>query len=535
MPPSHSAAQAESTLPGGVEDYVEVTGVEKVGADNEKKETIGRKTDEQGKLGGEHEKKETIGRKTDEQGKLGGDRDEQGKVEVKVPEQEEEVEQVKEQEDEASYTNETASETSDTSENSTDENEEVHEPVQYRGHLVRPLSFFGYFEIKPEVCDLKWISDHTSGEVHPDMATISMLYNQNLTLPESAQKFIAQSPELLDEARWEKLKAVFYGFYPKRLQDQAFQYLSKATSLYARRLIAKKTSRFENEAILEPLPGKSCSYHNVRELNQEISKMILTARTRVSQEQDALFRSEMRLRDEHCFDHGDRKYTLNDIKYHSRKWTQSIKWHQEIAARLIEAELFVFQLENAEARYDTRTQYIHVKTKPVYPGNYYTDELFSQVSRLFASEDGVLKGTSREIKAEINSQFQRFEYWLQKYGTGLFRDCDAMSNNDLFHRFQFTVPYESVSPEMCSAILDLELKYRSYSWIIVSQPEIVGYEKEYHVIRVYFNIKNLPKNSTFEPGAQLSRCEYSGFCYNCFGRDHTASYCTFSKFGFGYS
>ena len=72
--------------------------------------------------------------------------------------------------------------------------------VEYRGDMVKPLASFGKFDIKPEVSNLKWIKDHTSGETHDDMPTIAKLYNQNLELPAAAKLFLEQSPKLIEEA-----------------------------------------------------------------------------------------------------------------------------------------------------------------------------------------------------------------------------------------------------------------------------------------------------------------------------------------------
>ncbi|GEQ66757.1 hypothetical protein JCM33374_g420 [Metschnikowia sp. JCM 33374] len=422
------------------------------------------------------------------------------------------------------------------SEDSTNEKVEP-EPVAYRGTPISPLSYFGSFEIDPETPTLKWISDHTSGNVHPDMKTISMLYNQDLTLPETAQRFIEQSPELLEEARWEKLKAEFYGFYPTNIQDQAYACLSGLSELEASRIIAQKTSRMEHEAILQPLVGESCDYEDAKTLNEEIQGMIDTARKKTHEEAQALQNLENELRNHSSFDKGDKDYTWNEISWGSENWSSAIRKYQEHTKSSVEAQLFMFQLQHAKARYDPRTQWIHVKTSPLYPDGKINSaekaskELFSQVSRLFDSEESFSRPSSMTMNKEVNRQFQRFEYWLQKYGTGRFANFDALANNDLFQGYEFRVPYQSYSPKMCAAALHNEFR-SCYTWIIVSKPDISGYRKECHSILVYFTKPCTPSKTNCKFGTTLRETVPHNFCFNCFGKVHKKSSCELPKYGF---
>ncbi|GEQ66765.1 hypothetical protein JCM33374_g428 [Metschnikowia sp. JCM 33374] len=406
-------------------------------------------------------------------------------------------------------TNEGSTEKDSTHENSTHENspdeKDDSESEEYQGTMVKPLSYFGSFEIDPPILELKWISDHTSGNVHKDMATISMLYNQDLTLPETAQNFIEQSPELLEEARWERLKAAFYGFYPNNIQDQAYAFLSGLSALEASRIIAKKTSRMEHEAILQPLSGKL--YKSQKKAFKYEDKKILTS-----------------------FNHGDNDYSLNDIRWGSGKWRSSIENYQVHTKSSVEAQLFLFQLQHSKARYEPRTQWIHVKTSPLYPDGKINSEekvsknLFRQVSMLFETRESLSGPNSMTMNKEVNRQFQRFEYWLQKYGTGPFGNFDALINNDFFQAYEFRVSYESVSPTMCSALLDYEFGHLD-TWIIVSKPDISGYQKEYHSILVYFNAGNSPYNTICKFGSTLRKTDPYDFCFNCFGKDHNRTQC----------
>ncbi|KAM9935376.1 hypothetical protein OXX80_005056, partial [Metschnikowia pulcherrima] len=116
------------------------------------------------------------------------------------------------------------------------EQDSIHEAIMYQGTHVKPLSYFGTFEIKPEICTLKWIYDHTSGKTHPDIPTISMLYNQDLCLPVAAELFVAQSRELEEEARWEKLKAVFTSS-TAHIQSHVHEVLCGLSVLEASRVI----------------------------------------------------------------------------------------------------------------------------------------------------------------------------------------------------------------------------------------------------------------------------------------------------------
>ncbi|KAM9926338.1 hypothetical protein OXX59_003300 [Metschnikowia pulcherrima] len=165
---------------------------------------------------------------------------------------------------------EVTTETGTEDEEYSDSADSFNQANMYHGTQVKPLSQFGTFEIKPETRALKWISDHTSGKTHPDMPTISMLYNQDHCLPKAAGLFVSQSCELKEEARWEKLKAVFYSFYPANVQSRIHETLNGLSVLEASRIIAKKTSQFEHEVLLRPLEADSCNENDVMMIEKAI-------------------------------------------------------------------------------------------------------------------------------------------------------------------------------------------------------------------------------------------------------------------------
>ncbi|GEQ66761.1 hypothetical protein JCM33374_g424 [Metschnikowia sp. JCM 33374] len=411
-----------------------------------------------------------------------------------------------------------------------------YEPSEYRGTMVKPLNGFGTLNYQPESFALRWINDHTSGNVHKDMPLISMLYNQNLILPEPAQKFIEQSPELLDEARWERLKAVFYGLYPANIQTKAYQILSGLSALEASRIIAKKTSRFAHEVILHPLSEKSCDEQDAASLNREIPEMI--------EELLRVFTGDFERFQTHLKSLGGyRTYGTSrdhsseeDIRSVSQHWVESITSYFDTQNWLLEKRVLLFHFQHAEARFDPRTQWIHVKTRLLDRDSDESEHLPREILQLPLLQQYERPATSDEVDAEVACQMETFETGLMEYGTGSFKTFDAKCHNGHFEGFDFHVPYTRVSPSVCGSVLNLHCRYLppEAKWEIVSKPVIWNTPKQYHSMRVYFDATKLCGLATTDPAfdSKLTPIDKSPFCLNCFSKNHRRVSYTKPQFGF---
>ncbi|GEQ66760.1 hypothetical protein JCM33374_g423 [Metschnikowia sp. JCM 33374] len=434
--------------------------------------------------------------------------------------------------------------------------------AEYRGTMVKRLSFFGSFDISPEVLQLKWISDHTSGNVHKDIPTISMLYNQDLTLPEPAQRFIEQSPELAEEARWERLKAAFYSFYPTQIQARAYQVLSNLSVLEASRIIAKKTSQFSHEVILKPTYGRGCDRKDAEELNKELSSMVEVVEKRIAPEINALTTAESTLRKYTSF-----KLTTTlifhdpDYKNASQQWRAINQEYQSRTLNVFNLRKCLFHFQHAEATYDPRTQWIHVKTRPLFPHVKESDSLAEKSLQISLFEKDVMGGSSDVLDRETNLQIKEFGDELQTYGQHHFKEFESFHNNDSYEEFEFKYPY-TITPDMGLNILGSHLggDCPSEYWRINSVPQVPQYSQENHEIQVYLNMEqcnkakhmnpfNMPKpkpqfhfeNQTtqFSMPAEVNlrvgstlRLKDKGFCSNCYAKGHHRRNCTAPKYGF---
>ncbi|GEQ66768.1 hypothetical protein JCM33374_g431 [Metschnikowia sp. JCM 33374] len=408
------------------------------------------------------------------------------------------------------------------------------EPTEYHGTKVRRLSSFGSFEIDAEVRELKWISDHTSGKVHSDIPTISMLYNQNLTLPQEAQKFIEQSKELTEQARWERRKAAFYGFYPKDIQNTVTEALSRLSALSASRIIAMKTSRFAHEAILKPLKGNFDS-QDAALLNSEIPEMVANVSKEITYVFSLLESSEQTLSSYTSY--GTRVLEQErDILSHSRTWRGSSSIYQTNKNAIPEYRVLLFQLNHAEARFDPRTGWIHVKTPLIDVDSKESDEISAKFSRFPLLKKHELRGDSKGMNAAITSQLETFESGFSRFGPRALQNFDSKYQNDMFQEYVFRVPYDQISPDLCLSVLASHCRDLppDSKWGIVSKPVFSGEPKKFHEIRVNFTFINncRPESENCVFGSSLKPINPNEFCMNCFSEGHCLLECKSPKYGF---
>ncbi|KAM9905887.1 hypothetical protein OXX79_001881 [Metschnikowia pulcherrima] len=391
--------------------------------------------------------------------------------------------------------------------------------VEYRGDMVKPLASFEKFDIKPEISNLKWIKDHTSGETHDDMPTIAKLYNQNLELPAAAKSFLKQSPKLIEEANWERRKAIFYAKYPG---EDAFETLSEMSVLEARRIIAKKTARHEHEVVLEALEAGIDHSEIIFSLNSEIKAMCNRISGSIPQKKDSFHRSQKSVEKYKSFGASDRFLKQDEIRSNSETWSAEILALQKNMEDYTETELFLSHLSHSKAWYEPRTASIHIKTELI---SDVESDLFNRASKLYSS-DNFRQGTGsdkRNFNAEC--QLERFELGLYKFGTGPFKLFDTLYNVGPLQAFCFYVPYERVSPSMCGAVLLNHGKSTRIDWKLVSIPNTSGFPQINHCIRVYCSKVYLDYVNTRPKGSE-SRLEcYKpyAFCFDCFSRAHQTS------------
>ncbi|KAM9907322.1 hypothetical protein OXX79_001027 [Metschnikowia pulcherrima] len=391
--------------------------------------------------------------------------------------------------------------------------------VEYRGDMVKPLVSFGKFDIKPEVSNLKWIKDRTSGKTHVDMPTIAKLYRQNLELPVAAKKFLAQSPRLMAEANWEKRKAVFYANCPG---ENAFEILSKLSPSEASRVIAKKTARHEHEVVLEALEAGIDHSEVLCSLNNEIKAMCNHISGSISQKRDLFHRSQKPVEKYMSFGAIDRVLKQDEIESKSETWSAEILALQKNMRDYTETELFLFQLSHSSARYEPRTASIHIKTELI---SDVESDLFKRALKLYSSHD-FRQGTGSDKRSlDAECQLERFELGLYKFGTGPFKLFDTLYNVGSLQAFCFYVPYEDVSPSLCGSVLLNHGKYTDIDWKLLSIPNTSGFPQTYHCIRVYCSKVHLNyvKPRTKGSDSLLERYKPYEFCLNCFSRAHQTS------------
>ncbi|KAM9923764.1 hypothetical protein OXX59_004972 [Metschnikowia pulcherrima] len=350
--------------------------------------------------------------------------------------------------------------------------------VEYRGDMVKPLASFEKFDIKPEISNLIWIKDHTSGETHDDMPTIAKLYRQNSELPPAAKSFLAQSPKLMEEANWEKRKANFYANCPG---EYAFEMLSKMSPSEASRVIAKKTARHEHEVVLEPLEAGIDHSEILCSLNNEIKAMCNRISGSIPQKKDSFHRSQKPVEKYKSFGASDRFHKQDEIRSKSETWSAEILALQKNMEDYTETELFLFHLSHSSARYEPRTASIHIKTELI---SDVESDLFKRASKLYSS-DNFRQGRGSDKRFNAECQLERFELGLYKFGTGLFKLFDTLYNIGSLQAFCFYVPYERVSPSMCGAVLLNHGKSTRIDWKLLSIPNTSGFPQINHCIRVY--------------------------------------------------
>ena len=308
-------------------------------------------------------------------------------------------------------------------------------PTMYRGTRVSPLPQIWLLNLKPGILQLKWISDHTSGETHPDMRTISMLYNQDLCLPKTAELFVAQSRELREEARWEKLKAVFYSFYPPDIQSRIHETLSGLSVLEALRVIAKKTSRFELEVLLRPLEVDSCNEDDLIMLEKAIPEAISKVIERISRNAEALKDAEKRLLSYTEFsptlvedlDLRNRRDALHaTVKRESEAWVKNLEDCQIYARKGHETCLWLFQLEHLTCRLDPRTLWIHLKTQPLLCALTKDKRIPEVLHKRPMPDEYCLKGGAEQRHRAMRNQIEQLEIALREL------DIPFLQNFDFF-------------------------------------------------------------------------------------------------------
>ncbi|KAM9899024.1 hypothetical protein OXX79_005959 [Metschnikowia pulcherrima] len=434
----------------------------------------------------------------------------------------------------------------DDEEYSESEQDSIHEAIMYQGTHVKPLSHFGTFEIKPEVCTLKWIYDHTSGKTHPDMPTISMLYNQDLCLPVAAELFVAQSRELEEEARWEKLKAVFYSLYSAHIQSHVHEVLCGLSVLEASRVIAKKTSRFEHEVLLRPLEADYCNENDVLMLEEAIREVIPKVIERISSEADQVTVSESYLQPYTEYP----AYTMNDNSWWSRNqashkdiadkskhWVWRIEMYQMYSRRGHEACLWLFQLENSNCRFDPRTLWIHLKTTPRLCASKEDERIPEVLRKLPMLDDYCLEGDAEKRKSATRNQIEQLEIALKELDIPFLQNLDSLHNHNIFEQFELCVPYARFSPKSCTTILQSHFNnwLNGDEYFIVSKPILSAVPRSHHTMRVYIDMSKVkePNKASRYMDSTLLRFKPYEFCFNCFSKAHTTNKCTETKRGFG--
>ncbi|KAF8004169.1 hypothetical protein HF325_001617 [Metschnikowia pulcherrima] len=425
---------------------------------------------------------------------------------------------------------------SDTETSTVCDTTDLQESEMYHGVMVKPLSSFGEFEIDPKSQDWQWACDRTSGKVHKDMKTVSTLYNQNLNLPPAALEFIKQSPKLQEEARWEELKAVFYGIYPKRAHSRVFAKLANVSILEALRIVCNKTSSFAHEAILKPINNVACNEYLAKSINCAIETMRSVAESAIQPAEEALDLAQKALDGYNTYTFDESLISEGSQVGYSPLWNSAIENLQLHKRRYIEARAFAFQLEDATARYEKRTQWIHIKASPIFPSDE-VDLLFAQLNRLSKLDDTPFENTCEEIQSAYSQQMEIFKAGLHRFGTGPFRELDSLHNSERFQAYDFWVPYQRSSPQMCTTLFRntfVEAPPDS-SYFFVSTPDVLGFPKLHHKIRVYIDVLEAGKPEE-EYGSEISFFsvfEPYEFCLNCFESGHGKSLCRKLKRGYG--
>ncbi|KAM9926337.1 hypothetical protein OXX59_003300 [Metschnikowia pulcherrima] len=440
---------------------------------------------------------------------------------------------------------EVTTETGTEDEEYSDSADSFNQANMYHGTQVKPLSQFGTFEIKPETRALKWISDHTSGKTHPDMPTISMLYNQDHCLPKAAGLFVSQSCELKEEARWEKLKAVFYSFYPANVQSRIHETLNGLSVLEASRIIAKKTSQFEHEVLLRPLEADSCNENDVMMIEKAIPEVIPKVVERISCYAEAVKKAERHLQsyteyspypinaDEWRYKDG----LHNELMCKSVAWVKNLQDYQIYARKGHEACLWLFQLEHLTHRLDPRTLWIHLKTQPLLRAqtkDKRIPEVFREVS-IF--DEYCLKGGAEKTHRAMRNQIEQLEIALRELDIPFLQNFDLLHNHNNYEQFELCVPYANFSPKVCSTILQSHFKdsFVGDEYFISSKPVISAVPESHHTMRVYLDMSKVrePRKANQDMDSKLLRFKPYGFCFNCFSENHTTKRCSEIKWGFG--
>ena len=440
---------------------------------------------------------------------------------------------------------EVTTETGTEDEEYSDSADSFNQANMYHGTQVKPLSQFGTFEIKPETRALKWISDHTSGKTHPDMPVISMLYNQDLCLPRTAKLFVAQSRELREEARWEKLKAVFYSFYPANVQSRIHETLNGLSVLEALRIIAKKTSRFEHEVLLRPLEADSCNENDVMMIEKAIPEVIPKAIERISCYAEAVTKAERHLQSYTVYS----PYSINadgwrykdglhnELMGKSVAWVKNLQDYQIYARKGHEACLWLFQLEHLTHRLDPRTLWIHLKTQPRLCALTKDERISEVLHKLPVPDEYCLEGGVKRTNKAMKYQIEQLEIALRELDIPFLQNFDLLHNHNNFEQFELCVPYARFSPEMCTAILQTHCNDRNVGdkCFIVSKPVILAVPKSHHSMRVYLDMSKVrePQGANQDMDSKLLRFKPLGFCFNCFSKAHTTNRCSETKRGFG--
>ncbi|KAM9907323.1 hypothetical protein OXX79_001028 [Metschnikowia pulcherrima] len=441
---------------------------------------------------------------------------------------------------------EVTTETGTEDEEYSDSADSFNQANMYHGTQVKPLSQFGTFEIKPEIRALKWISDHTSGKTHPDMPVISMLYNQDLCLPRTAKLFVAQSRELREEARWEKLKAVFYSFYPANIQSRIHETLSGLSVVEASRVIAKKTSRFELEVLLRPLEVDSCNEDDLIMLEKAIPEAISKVIERISRNAEALKDAERRLLSYTEYsptlvedlDLRNRRDALHaTVKRESEAWVKNLEDCQIYARKGHETCLWLFQLEHLTCRLDPRTLWIHLKTQPLLCASTKDKRIPEVLHKRPMPDEYCLKGGAEQRHRAMRNQIEQLEIALRELDIPFLQNFDLLHNHNNFEQFELCVSYANYSPKVCSTILQTRVidSFVVDRCFIMSKPVISTVPKSHHSMRVYLDMSKVrePDKYNYFLNSTLERFKPYGFCFNCFSKDHTTNKCPETKREFG--
>lgn len=374
-----------------------------------------------------------------------------------------------------------------------------------------------------------------------------MLFNENLTLPEAAESFLQQAAALQEEARWERTKAAFYSLYPEILKSKVFEVLSQKLRRDASRIIAMKTLRFENEILLISIPNNTAScvepdFESEADLHAEHEHCSEEDATKINEllpeiardckENIALTLKDFAIAAEKLSKHNSfstfGRVPLSAVKEQSKLWIEDLKKYQEATRVCVETRLLFHHLDNAVARYDPRTEWIHVKTQLLRSALEENKTLPKEIFDVKLHAKYKIQGSVEAQSAAVDKQMALLEEGLRNLRRGHLDNLDFHHNIVLCHEYEVRVSYANIAPAMCKTVVETLLPHLGWNYFcIVSKPHLLPYEKLHHVLKVYIDLHKgkvpYSGNTTFDTTIQYK--DRYGCCLNCFSKDHVRVNC----------